>query len=47
MWNLKKGYKNRSRVTDVENKLLVTREQGGGGINWEIRIDIYTRLYIK
>ena len=30
MWNLKKGYKwtylqNRNRVTDVENKLMVTR----------------------
>ena len=30
MWNLKKGYKwtylqNRTRVTDVENKLIVTR----------------------
>ena len=34
MWNLKKGYKwtylqNRSRVTDVENKLMVTRGWGG------------------
>ena len=51
MWNLKKWYKwtylqNRDRVTDVENKLMVT---GGKGevINWEIGIDVYTLLYIK
>ena len=48
MWTLKKWYKwtylqNRNRVTDVENKLMVR----GGGINWEIGIDIYTLLYIK
>ena len=53
MWNLKKWYKwiysqNRNRVTDVENKLMVTRwEREGGGINWEIGIDIHTLLYIK
>ena len=34
MWNLKKGYKrtylqNRNRVTDEENKLMVTRGFGG------------------
>ena len=34
-------------VTDVENKFMVTREWGWGGINWEIGIDIYTPLYIK
>ena len=33
MWNLKNGYKwtylqNRNRVTDVENKLMVTRGKG-------------------
>ena len=34
---------NRNRVTDVENK---HGYQGvrGGGINWEIGIDIYTLL---
>ena len=27
---------------------MITREgRGGGGINWEIGIDIYTLLYIK
>ena len=36
MWNLKKGYKwtylqNRNRLTDIENKLTVTKGDGGGG----------------
>ena len=36
MWNLKKWYKwtylqNRNRVTDVENKLIVTRGRRGEG----------------
>ena len=44
--NLKKGYKqiylqNRNRVTDVENKFMVTRGKVGGGANWEVRTDIY------
>ena len=26
---------------------MVTGGKGGGGINWEIGIDIYTPLYIK
>ena len=53
MWNLKKWYKltylqNRNRVTDVENKLMVTKgERVAGGINWETVIDIYTLLFIK
>ena len=53
MWNLKKWYKgtylqNRNRVTDVENQLMVTREERRwGGINWKIGTDIYTVLYIK
>ena len=34
--------------SDVENKLTVTKgEKKGGGINWEMGIDIYTLLYIK
>jgi len=38
---------NRNRVTDVENKLMVTRRgKEGGGINWGIGIDIYTILFI-
>ena len=36
MWNLKKWYKwtylkNRNRVTDVENKLMVTKREEGEG----------------
>ena len=48
IWDLKKeggGYKRmylqiRNRVTDVENKLMVTRGKRVG-INWNIGIDIY------
>ena len=52
-WNLKYDtsefiYKNRNRLTDIENKLMVTRgERDGGGINWEFGINRYTLLYIK
>ena len=51
MWNLKKWYKwtylqDRSWVTEVENKLVITRRAWGREINWEIGIDIYTLLYI-
>ena len=50
MWNLQKTYKwtyiqSRNRVTDIENKLMVTRGLRRG-INWETGIDIYT-LNIK
>ena len=49
MWNLKIGYKwiylqNRSRVTDVENNLMVTRGWGVdklGDCDWHI----YTTMY--
>ena len=46
---LQMNLQNRNRVTDVENKLMVTGDggKGRGGINWEIGIDIYTLLYIK
>ena len=37
----------RNRVTDVENKLMVTKGGSGGGMNWEIGIDTYTLLCIK
>ena len=38
MWNLKKWYKwaylqNRNRLKDIENKLMVTKGESGGGIN--------------
>ena len=52
MWNLKKWYKwtylqNRNRVTDVENKLMVTRAERGerdklGDWDWNIHTTIYT-----
>ena len=35
---------NRSRLTDVENQLMVT---GGEGTVREFRMDIYTPLYLK
>ena len=40
---------NQNRVTDTENKLMVTRGNGGGEgeRNWEIGIDIYLPLDIK
>ena len=53
MWNLKKKdtneliYKTEIELTDVENNLMGTRRERGGGINWETGIDIYTLLYIK
>ena len=53
MWNLEKWYRwsylqSRNRDTDVENKPMDAKgEGGGGGMNWEIGIDIYTLLCIK
>ena len=45
-WNL---FTNKNRLTDFENKLMVTKGERWGGrgeINWEVRINIHT-LYIK
>ena len=55
MWNLEKWYRwtglqRRNRDTDVENKHMDTKvgKWGvGGGMNWEIGIDIYTLICIK
>ena len=55
MWNLKKKknctkgtyLQNENRVTNVENKLTVTKGEIERGINWEIGTDIYTQLYIN
>ena len=58
MWNLERWYRwtclqSRNRDTDVENKRMDTevgkqgRGGGGGGMNWEIGIDIYTLICIK
>ena len=39
---------NSNRLTDIENKFMVTKgERGEGGINQEFRINRYTLLYIK
>ena len=52
MWNLKKKDANEliykaKRLTDLENELMVTRgKRGGGGINWEFGIDMYTKYCI-
>ena len=56
-WNLEKWYRwtgllGRNRDTDVENKRMDTKggKQGwgdGGGMNWEIGIDMYTLICIK
>ena len=37
------------RLADLENELMVTRggRACGGGIDWELGIDIYTLLYFK
>ena len=38
-------FQNRKRLTDIENKLTVTKvESGVKGVNWEARINIYTLL---
>ena len=49
MWHLKRWYtwtylQNRNRVTNVENKLMVTKGEKGVGINWKVEIDIYTLI---
>ena len=41
-------FPNRNRLTDIENKLMVTKgEREGGGINQEYGINRYKLLYIK
>ena len=46
-------FASRSRDTDAENKCMDTKRgkwragSGDGGMNWEIRIDIYTPVCIK
>ena len=58
IWTLKSGTdefilkieikkKQRNRVTNVENSLMVTRGGREQAINWEIGICIYILLYIK
>ena len=40
-------FQSRNRDTDVENRCMDTRWGSGGGMDWEIEIDIYTLLCIK
>ena len=59
MWILEKWYRwaslqGRNGDTDVENKVMDTKGGkpqgaggGGGGMNWEIGIDMYTLMCIK
>ena len=56
MWNLEKWYRwtglqGGNRHTDVEKNVWTPRGEagvgGGGGMNWEIGIDIYTPICIK
>ena len=52
MWTPKKWYEwtylqDRKRITDIENKVMVTKGETGGRINWEFVINRYTLLYIK
>ena len=42
-----KYLQSRNRVTDVENKFMVTRGEKGGGMHWEIGADINILLCIK
>ena len=38
---------NRNRFTDIENKLMVTKEEMAGGINQEYGINRYKLIYKK
>ena len=38
-------FQSRSRDTDIEKKLMDTKEGKEGEKNWEIGIDIYTAMY--
>ena len=41
-------FTNRNRLTDIENKLMVTKgEMWRGGVNQELGINIHTPLYIR
>ena len=53
MWNLKYGtsehiYKNRNRLTEIENRLVVAKgETGGSGMDWEFGGSRYKLLYLE
>ena len=37
----------KQRLTDIEDKLMVTKDERGRGTNWDVEINIYTLLYIE
>ena len=41
-----KLFKNRNRLTDFENKLMVTKRNRGRGISQDFGINIYTLLLL-
>ena len=53
MWNLKKNdtneiiYKTEIDSQKQKTNLWLPKGKGGGGVNWEFGIDIYTLLYLK
>ena len=51
MWNLKNNTNEcickTETDSDIENKLVVTEGERGGGTNWEFGINRYTLLYTK
>ena len=52
IWNFKKRYKwtylpNRKRLTDIENKLMVSKGEAAEGINEEVGINIHNTTIYK
>ena len=49
IWNLKKDYylQNRQTVAVIENKLMLTRVKGWGGINWKFETDTYALIHTQ
>ena len=41
-WHRQSDLQSRNRNTDEENQCMDTKGEGGRGMNWEIRADIYT-----
>ena len=47
MWYKWTYLRNRNRFTDIENRLVVAKREGGGGeMNWEFEISRCKLLYI-
>ena len=52
IWNLEKWYwwthvQDRSRDTDIENRLTDTAREGVGGMNWESSLETHSLSYVK